>query len=137
MGDSLCDVFERGERGVIAILLLALGVGCGHDATNAAEVRANLSAAGYTLGASSSPDPRAAPYPSVVRSECFDATSGETVRVCVWIWPDALPDTFPLEEFTQSEEAFTESRNACFVIVTPSGDADSLGFRTGRRVWRR
>ncbi len=133
-GGSLLAMRRAGPA--ITLSAIPLLAACAHDAASAAEVRANLSAAGYTLAASSPSDPRAAAFPDVVRSECFAATSaGDTVRVCVWIWPGALPESFPLEDFSQREQALTESRDRCLVVVTPTGDASSPGWRALQHVW--
>lgn len=113
-------------------------IACHRPPTDAAGVRANLSRAGYSVAAAGAPDPRAAPFPTVRSSECFDATRAQTVRICVWTWSGTdLPDSFPLEQFSQDNDAYTESRNALFVVVTPTGGPgeDTPGFRAIRSVW--
>lgn len=125
------------KRALFSAVMLCTA--CHHDPTDARGVRANLMAAGYALTASTSPDPNAAAYPTVVSSECFDAAKSATVHVCVWVWPssDDLRDRLPLETFTQDHDAYTESRGPLFVVVTPTGGPGTTtpGYRAIKAAW--
>jgi hypothetical protein len=88
------------------------------------EVRHHLVSHGYTLAGSTCPDPLARAQRGLSSSECFDATNGETVRVCVWTWSrSGMPDDFSIDAFMRDNQVMAETHDRVLVAISPTGAA--------------